>query len=92
MEVSAGNARRPANDAALIQAVRTALGREERLGGRPKINVSSCSFVVSLHGTVADRESGDVYERVVLGVPGVAGVKNELRIANEAVLDGRETG
>src|ERR671910_3329189 len=45
----------PANDALLVQLVRGTpgrgtLGRGPRSRGEPRINVSSCSFVVTLHG------------------------------------------
>ena len=71
-------ARPPANDALLIQRVCGALGRTER--GTSGINVSSCSFVVTLHGSVTS-----VVERFEIGeiagaVPGVEAVTNKLRV------------
>lgn len=71
--------RDPANDARLIQDLRTALGRDARLRGGTRINVSSCSFVVSLHGVVADEERRKAFEDAVRAVPGVQDVKNELK-------------
>jgi hypothetical protein len=62
----------PANDSLLIQLVRGALGR------RPRINVSSCSFVVTLHGTVNNAEERNRTEAAVRMVPGVRDVVNKL--------------
>ena len=62
----------PANDALLIQLVRGALGR------RPRINVSSCSFMVTLHGTVNNAEERNRTEAAVRMVPGVRDVVNKL--------------
>lgn len=70
----------PANDAYLIHTVRTFLGRDERFRDGPRVNVSSCSFVVSLHGMVDDEERRTAFEEVVRAVPGVEDVKNELRL------------
>jgi osmotically-inducible protein OsmY len=64
----------PANDALLAQLVRGALGR------RPRINVSSCSFVVTLHGAVNSAEEREGVEAVVRAVPGVRDVVNKLRV------------
>jgi osmotically-inducible protein OsmY len=71
---------RPANDAQLIKAIRTVLERNERLRDGPRVNVSSCSFVVSLHGVVLDEERKTAFEEAVRVVPGVEGVKNEWRL------------
>jgi osmotically-inducible protein OsmY len=68
----------PANDALLVQLVRGALGR--RSMGRPRINVSSCSFVVTLHGDVGSAEEKDGIEATVREVPGVKGVVNKLGV------------
>ena len=67
--------RTPANDAHLVQLVRGALGRF-----RPRINVSSCSFVVTLHGTVSSPQERDEIGALVRTVPGVSGVINRLRV------------
>ena len=48
--------------------------------GGPRVNVSSCSFVVSLHGVVADEEQKTAFGEAVRAVPGVEDVKNELRL------------
>jgi osmotically-inducible protein OsmY len=69
----------PANDALLVQLVRTALGRR-RPRGTPRINVSSCSFVVTLHGTVRSAEERDLAEAAVRAVAGVADVVNKLEL------------
>jgi osmotically-inducible protein OsmY len=68
----------PANDALLVQLVRGALGR--RAEGTPRINVSSCSFVVTLHGSVRSVEEKDGIEAAVREVPGVKGVVNKLGV------------
>ena len=70
----------PANDAQLVQLVRGALGRSARLRGRPRINISSCSFVVTLHGTASDADERDATEAVVRAVPGVRDVVNRLSV------------
>jgi osmotically-inducible protein OsmY len=69
------NTNRPANDALLVRLVRGALGRRWR--GPSGINVSSCSFVVTLHGTVGNAEEREV----VRAVPGVEDVMNRPRVA-----------
>ena len=69
----------PANDALLVQLVRGALGRSAR--GTPRINVSSCSFVVTLHGTVRSAEEREGIEATVRAVPGVRDVVNKLGVS-----------
>ncbi len=68
----------PANDALLIQLVRGALGRRSR--GTPRINVSSCSCEVTLHGIVRSAEERDRIEAAVRAVPGVRDVVNKLGV------------
>jgi osmotically-inducible protein OsmY len=68
----------PANDALLAQLVREALGRSGR--GTSGINVSSCSFVVTLHGSVGSVEERDEVGKVATSVPGVEAVTNKLRV------------
>jgi len=85
----------PANDALLVQLVRGALGR--RSPGSPRINVSSCSFLVTLHGTVRSVEERNRIEGAVRAVPGVRDVSNKLRVAQgsnpcDAVSDGAFRG
>jgi osmotically-inducible protein OsmY len=46
----------PANDALLVQVVRGALGRRGFPAGTPRINVSSCERVVTLHGLASSEE------------------------------------
>lgn len=70
----------PFNDAHLIQLVRGALGRTEWNGGFSRINVSSCKFVVTLHGVAQDSEARAGIETIVREVPGVQGVDNKLRV------------
>ena len=68
----------PANDALLAQLVRGALGRSGR--GTSGINVSSCSFVVTLHGSVGSVEERDEVRKIVSKVRGVEAVTNKLRV------------
>lgn len=68
----------PANDALLAQLVRGALGRQWR--GTSGINVSSCSFVVTLHGTVDSAGEIEQVEDAVRAVPGVEDVTNRLKL------------
>ena len=70
----------PANDAMLVQIVRGALGRHPRLRRGPRINVSSCSFVVTLHGLASSAERRLEIEAAVRAVPGVEGVVNRLEV------------
>jgi osmotically-inducible protein OsmY len=70
--------RAPANDALLVQLVRGALGRASR--GWRRINVSSCSFVVTLHGVADSDEERDEIEATARAVPGVRAVTNGLRV------------
>jgi osmotically-inducible protein OsmY len=68
----------PANDALLAQLVRGALGRSGR--GTSGINVSSCSFVVTLHGSVGSVQERDEVGKVASTVTGVEAVTNKLRV------------
>jgi osmotically-inducible protein OsmY len=69
------------NDAHLIGLVRGALGRDERTRHlRPRPNVSSCGFVVALHGHVADGAEARALREVVGKVPGVEGVEDKLTV------------
>jgi osmotically-inducible protein OsmY len=76
--VESAKADPPANDALLAQLVRGALGRSGR--GTSGINVSSCSFVVTLHGSVGSVEERDGVGKVASTVPGVEAVTNKLRV------------
>ena len=69
----------PANDAMLVQLVRGYLGRR-RFGGSSRISISSCRFVVTLHGSEPSREEALAVENTVSRVPGVRGVENRLRV------------
>ena len=68
----------PANDALLAQLVRGALRRRSR--GMPRINVSSCSYVVTLHGAVGSAGERAGIEAAVRAVRGVRDVVNKLRV------------
>jgi len=68
----------PANDALLAQLVRGVLGRNG--SGTSGINVSSCSFVVTLLGSVGSVEERDEVGKLVCTVPGVEAVTNKLRV------------
>ena len=70
--------KKPPSDALLIQHVRGALGRYPRSRGEPRINVSSCSCVVTLHGHASSAERRREIEAAVRAVPGVQGVVNGL--------------
>jgi osmotically-inducible protein OsmY len=70
----------PANDAHLVQLVRGALGRRARPRGRQRMNVSSCSFVVTLHGTASSAQERAEIEAAARAVPGVSDVANKLRL------------
>jgi osmotically-inducible protein OsmY len=70
----------PANDALLVQIVRGTLGHHPRLRGGPRINVSSCFFVVTLHGLASSAEQRHEIEAAVRAVPGVQGVVNRLEV------------
>ena len=72
-----------ANDAHLIQLVRGTLGRDPRLRGLPRLNVSSCKMIISLHGSVPGAGESRAVEEVVRRVPGVRGVENKLVRADE---------
>jgi hypothetical protein len=65
----------PANDALLVQ-----LGRGPRSRGEPRINISSCSFVVTLHGLARGAERRREIEVAVRAVPGVEDVVNRLEV------------
>jgi osmotically-inducible protein OsmY len=70
----------PANDALLVQIVRGTLGHHPHLSGGPRINVSSCSFVVTLHGPASSAERRHEIEAAVRAVPWVQGVVNRLEL------------
>jgi hypothetical protein len=75
--VAAGESRdgTPANDALLVQ-----LGRGPRSRGEPRINIRSCSFVVTLHGLARGAERRREIEVAVRAVPGVEDVVNRLEV------------
>lgn len=78
-------AQAPFNDAHLIQLVRGALGRTKWAKGLSRINVSSCKFIITLHGIVPDSEARIVIETAVRQVPGVRDVVNKLGISQDGV-------
>jgi osmotically-inducible protein OsmY len=78
-----GESQAPFNDAHLIQIVRGALGRNGLTRGLPRINVSSCKFVVTLHGAVPNREVREGIEITVSKLPGVLEVVNKLDVKRE---------
>ena len=69
------------NDAHLVQLVRGSLGRDERMRGLPRPNVSSCGHVVTLHGVARNPLERHLLEEAVRRVPGVRGVVNKLAVA-----------
>jgi hypothetical protein len=56
------------------------LGRDGYFRGSPRINVSSCNFVVALHGSVREAGEREEIEAAVRAVPGVRDVANRLRL------------
>ncbi len=70
----------PPNDAHLIQLVRGALGRVEGTRGLPRLNVSSCKHIVTLHGISREPEERRAVEEAVRRVPGVRGVVNKVAV------------
>jgi osmotically-inducible protein OsmY len=72
---------RVANDALLVQLVRGSLGQAAKTRDLPRPNVSSCSFVVTLHGCARGPEERRVIEEAVGQVSGVRGVVNKMGIA-----------
>jgi len=69
-----------ANDAHLVQLVRGSLGRDAATRGLSRPNISSCKFVVTLHGCVYTLQERRAFEEVVCRVPGVRGVVNKILI------------
>ena len=67
----------PANDAQLIQLVLTRLGRENV---KDRINVSSCGFVITLHGMVEKWDERSRLETVIRGTSGVEDVVNKIGV------------
>ena len=61
-----------------MQLVRGALGKSGK--GTSGINVSSCSFVVTLHGNVGSVDEGHEIEEIARAVPGVEAVSNKLLV------------
>ena len=70
-----------ANDALLVQLVRGALGKDAKTRDLPRPNVSSCEFVVTLHGRVGAPEERYAIEEVVRRLAGVQGVVNKIKTA-----------
>jgi hypothetical protein len=54
-----------ANDALLVQLVRGSLGKEVKIRELARPNVSSCKFVVTLHGCVREPEERRGIEEAV---------------------------
>lgn len=69
-----------ANNAQLIQNVRSALGRNGRFSDLGRINISSCKATVTLHGIVGREGDRREIESLVRGIAGVRGVENKLRV------------
>ena len=68
----------PANDAHLAQLVRGELGRNPATRDMPRVNVSSCKRVVTLHGGLDAEQERAVCE-AARGVEGVREVVSKLR-------------
>ncbi len=69
-----------ANDAHLVQLVRGSLRRDAATRRLSRPNVSSCKFVVTLHGCTRTPEERRAFEEVVRRVPGVRGVVNKILV------------
>ena len=69
------------NDAHLVQLVRASLGRDGRIRGLLRPNVSSCGHVVTLHGVARNPVESGLLEGAVRRVPGVLDVVNKLAVA-----------
>ncbi len=69
------------NDALLVQLVRGSLGKDAKSRELARPNVSSCKFVVTLHGRAQGPEERRAIEEVVRRVPGVRGVVNKVGVA-----------
>jgi len=81
VSVGADPLRESANDAQLVELVRGALGRHPgSRRGRPRINISSCSFVVTLHGVLESAEVRDGIEAAPRAVPAVREVTSKLMV------------
>ncbi len=63
------------------------MGTDGYFRGSPRINVSSCKFVVTLHGSVRDVGEREGIEAAVRAVPGVRDVTNRLRLGPDAVSE-----
>lgn len=68
----------PANDAHLAQLVRAKLGRNPATRDVPRVNVSSCKRVITLHGDLTADEERAVCE-AAREVEGVREVVSKLR-------------
>ncbi len=71
---------RVATDALLVQLVRSSLGKDAKTRELERPNVSSCKFVVTLHGCTREPEERRAIEEAVRRVPGVRDVMNKVRI------------
>lgn len=62
------------------------MGREARNVDLSRVNVSSCGFIVTLHGATAHAEDRRAVERMVGKVPGVLGVESKLKVVSISKL------
>ncbi len=68
-----------ANDAHLVQLV-CGLGRGAATRGFSRPNISSCKFVVTLHGCARTLEERRAFEEIVRRVSAVHGVVNKILV------------
>jgi osmotically-inducible protein OsmY len=68
------------NDAHLVQLVRGSLARDTTTRGLSRPNVSSCKFIVILHGCTRTPEERRAVEEVVCWMPGVRGVVSKILV------------
>ncbi len=72
-----------ANDALLVQLVRGSLGQNAETRDLSQPSISSCSFVVTLHGCVGVSEDRCTIEEAVRRVPGVRDVVNKMIVRSQ---------
>ncbi|MBA3472922.1 MAG: BON domain-containing protein [Rubrobacter sp.] len=61
--------------------MRGSLGKDAKTRELARPNVSSCKFVVTLHGCSQGPEERDAIEEAVRRVPGVRDVVNKIEVA-----------
>ena len=70
-------------DAVVADRVRTRLGRLAHTLDVPRVHVTVCRHVVTLHGEVRSASDADAIEKAARGVPGVFAVHSQLHVGLE---------